>query len=194
MIPVIIAICGKSASGKDTLAKAFIEDGYGFTNIVSDTTRPPRKGERDGIDYNFLSVEEFQEKQKKDKYLETSKFRGWYYGTDKDSACGKINVGVFNMDGIISLLHLVGTKEYKVIPVYIKVGVFTRLVRSVKREHKLSLEMIRRVFADWRDFAEIDIWLQRFPQYIVQKKLKTMQNYHELTQYIVSEYLSDYYK
>ena len=98
------------------------------------------------------------------------------------------------MDGIISLFHLVGTKEYKVIPVYIKVGVFTRLVRSVKREHKLSLEMIRRVFADWRDFADIDIWLQRFPQYIVRKKLKTMQNYHELTQYIVSEYLSDYYK
>ena len=69
MIPVIIAICGKSASGKDTLAKAFIEGGYGFTNIVSDTTRPPRKGERDGIDYNFLSVEKFQKKQKKDMMI-----------------------------------------------------------------------------------------------------------------------------
>lgn len=192
--PVIVAICGKSASGKDTLAKAFQKDGYGFTNIVSDTTRPPRQGEVDGIDYNFIPPREFTERMRQEKYLEFSEFRGWYYGTNKQSVSGGVNIGVFNMDGIVSLLQFSRKDKYTIIPVYLKVNVFTRLYRSIKRERKISLEMIRRVFADWFDFIDADLWLKRFPQYMVVKNLKTMQDYDNLTQHIVDTYLSDYYQ
>lgn len=192
--PVIIAICGKSASGKDTLAKAFQKSGYGFANIVSDTTRPPRQGEVDGINYNFILPREFRERMRQEKYLEFSEFRGWYYGTNKQSVCGEVNIGVFNIDGIVSLLQFSRKDEYTVVPVYLKINVFTRLYRSIKREHKITLEMIRRVFADWFDFIDVDLWLERFPQYMVVKNLKTIRDYDNLTQHIVDTYLSDYYQ
>lgn len=192
--PVIVAICGKSASGKDTLAKAFQKGGYGFTNIVSDTTRPPRQGEVDGINYNFIPPREFTKRMRQEEYLEFSEFRGWYYGTNKQSVSGSVNIGVFNMDGIVSLLQFSRKDEYTIIPVYLKVNVFTRLCRSIKRERKISLEMIRRVLADWFDFIDADLWLECFPQYVVVKNLKTMQDYDNLTQHIVDTYLSDYYQ
>ena len=58
MAKILIPIIGKSASGKDTalkqLYKEFKKD-YDVSVIVSDTTRPPRDGERNGIDYNFIT-------------------------------------------------------------------------------------------------------------------------------------------
>ena len=55
----MLIICGKSASGKDTIKRELISK-HGFKGIVTYTTRPPRKGEQDGVDYHFVSNEEFQ--------------------------------------------------------------------------------------------------------------------------------------
>ena len=64
--PVIIAICGKSATGKDTLA-AWLLSMLKVINvptniIVSDTTRPPRFKEENGVDYYFLTENKFNNK------------------------------------------------------------------------------------------------------------------------------------
>lgn len=58
----IIAIMGKAGSGKDTLLKALLQE-LTFTNIarpiISCTTRPIREGEVDGVDYHYLTREQF---------------------------------------------------------------------------------------------------------------------------------------
>lgn len=78
--PVIIAICGKSATGKTSLAKRLINflinNDYPVNFIISDTTRPLREGEKHGIDYNFIDPYDFQLRKKNQEYLETTQFRG----------------------------------------------------------------------------------------------------------------------
>ena len=65
----ILALFGKSASGKDSIQKWIVSNYPQLTNkIVSCTTRPPRSGEQDGVDYFFLSNEEFA----KSKHFEPS--------------------------------------------------------------------------------------------------------------------------
>ena len=65
----LIIICGKTNSGKSTLKNALLQ--HGFESIVTYTTRSPRPGEINGVDYHFVSEEEF-ENLKKEQLLEWS--------------------------------------------------------------------------------------------------------------------------
>ena len=103
----VIAICGKSASGKDTLLQAMKHNNTDLHEIVSCTTRPPRDYEIDGINYFFLTLEEFAHKDCMGEMLGVSKFREWFYGTSLDGVKETaINIGVFNPTGIYSLMQL----------------------------------------------------------------------------------------
>ncbi len=150
--PIIFAIVGKSASGKDYLAKMLTREIFCVKPIVSWTTRPPREGEVDGEDYCFVSKEEFFAARKEDKFIEWSNFNGWYYGTPHSAVeAGNIYAGVFNLDGLSSLMR--HQDMYDVVPIYMDAPWPVRLKRSVLREHKLTKEMVRRMFADCQDFA-----------------------------------------
>lgn len=168
--PVIIAICGKSASGKDTLAKWLSSMLKAIkipvNNIVSDTTRPPRIYEENGVDYNFLTEIEFHNKINYEKYLEYSCFNGWFYGTDHNAIdYNSINIGVFNIDGISSLAA--HQNEYEIFCVYLKCNIYTRIKRSVEREGQFKKEYFRRAFMDNQDFKYINNTLKRFPNFFV---------------------------
>lgn len=161
MKPTIIAITGPSCAGKDTLMRQLyfefakgdmIERFPHVYYIVSSTTRPPRPGERNNEDYHFIDNKEFLNKIITNQMLEWTEFRGWKYGTDKNSVSNKpdaVNIGVFNLEGIKSLQE---HEEYNLIIIYLLVNWKERLRRSIKREGHLTFEMIRRMFTDWRDF------------------------------------------
>lgn len=168
--PVIVAICGKSATGKDTLAAWLLSMLKAIdipTNIiVSDTTRPPRLNEQSGLDYNFLDENEFHNKINSNQYLEYSNFNGWFYGTDKHAILNdSINIGVFNIDGISSLAMHSG--EFEIICVYLKCNLYQRLKRSINREGCFKLEYLRRAKTDYHDFKKMNKMLIRFPNYFV---------------------------
>jgi guanylate kinase len=75
-----IIIVGHAASGKDYMKKILMEKGYKYD--VSYTTRPPREKEINGIDYHFISDEEFNEKIKNEEFLQWDIFpNGFKYGT-----------------------------------------------------------------------------------------------------------------
>ena len=154
--PVIIALCGKSASGKSTIQKTLAEE-YPVHKIISCTTRPPREGEIDGVDYHFLTEDEFLAGSLNGDFLETAQFRGWYYGTRKQDVNNEISVGVFNPQGLKSLDRF--RNQYLIVPIYIKLPLLERLKRSYRREDKFKKEYFRRAFTDFIDFWKIRKWL-----------------------------------
>lgn len=169
--PTLLAFCGKSATGKDTIAKWLHHQlsGMNIPNriIISDTTRPPRANERDGIDYYFIPEKDFIRGINKNVYLEWSFFRGWYYGTNKAEIDNNmILIGVFNPEGIKSLRERYNRK-FNIIPIYLKNNFLVRLERSWEREGKWRAEFLRRSFVDLFDFLGFKKIIQSFPYHII---------------------------
>lgn len=77
-------LVGKTCSGKTTIANKLI-DLYGFKKIITYTSRPMRKGEKQGIDYHFISDEYFKHCIENDHFAEWKSYDTvegtWYYGT-----------------------------------------------------------------------------------------------------------------
>lgn len=153
---IVIAIFGKSGSGKDTVKKFLLKSIENSQNIISNTTRPARDYEENGIDYYFLPVADFIKKITKKEMLEASLFNNWLYGTSIDSLDkNKINIGVFEPKGIRALLK---KEELLVIPIYLDVTNKERLMRQLNREENPDCaEICRRFFTDEEDFLLEDL-------------------------------------
>jgi len=80
----LFVISGSSGVGKGTVIKAFLSKNPSFKLSVSCTTRAPRDGEIDGINYYFITKEEFLSGIENDEFLEWAEFSGNFYGTRKD--------------------------------------------------------------------------------------------------------------
>ena len=76
----MLVLVGPSASGKTQITMELIKS-YGLKKLVTYTTRTPRVGEIDGIDYHFISVTEFEEKIKNGFFFEYVEYNKNYYGT-----------------------------------------------------------------------------------------------------------------
>ncbi|MGL4847957.1 MAG: guanylate kinase [Clostridium sp.] len=80
---VLLVISGPSGAGKGTICKALLEKRDDLHISVSATTRSPREGEVDGINYHFLTRETFKEKIQNNEFLEYAEVYGNFYGTPK---------------------------------------------------------------------------------------------------------------
>ena len=80
-MPMII-IVGPSASGKTEVAKVLKKD-YDIKKAITHTTRPPRPGERNGVDYYFVNEETFELLKKGDAFVETTQYGDYHYGCSK---------------------------------------------------------------------------------------------------------------
>lgn len=80
---MLLVLSGPSGVGKGTLAKLLLESDPTFTFSVSATTRQPREGERDGVDYSFLTEEAFQAMIAENAFLEHAEVHGHHYGTPR---------------------------------------------------------------------------------------------------------------
>jgi len=80
---ILFIISAPSGSGKTTLCARLVELVDSLYRSISMTTRAPRPGEKDGMDYIFIEKPEFIKRQKKKEFLEWAKFFGEYYGTPK---------------------------------------------------------------------------------------------------------------
>ena len=78
----MIILTGPSASGK-TATCFYLQEHYGIKKVITHTTRPMREGERDGVDYHFVTNEEFDRMVKNGEFIEHVRFNGNQYGTPK---------------------------------------------------------------------------------------------------------------
>ena len=152
----MIAICGKAGAGKDTVMKRVVEALPQLHEIVSCTTRPMREGEVDGVNYHYLTGEQFAEEVMAGEMLEATCFNDWFYGTSYDSLRSDcVNIAVFNPEGIDSVMAHKNNIELVVF--YIEADDKIRLLRQLNREeHPDVHEIIRRFRADETDFADLD--------------------------------------
>ena len=89
---LLIVISGPSGVGKDTLVKEYLKNNDAVLS-VSATSRKIRGKEKDGVDYYFLTKEEFEEKIKNNEFLEYAVYNDCYYGTPRSEIEEKLNTG-----------------------------------------------------------------------------------------------------
>lgn len=156
----IIIFVGKSASGKDTFLNRLIKE-KGYKRVVSHTTRPKRDGEVDGVDYVFVSKEDFLARAEKGEYIEYRSYNTlvagnadtWYYGTHKDEyKAGEKYALVLDLEGAKSFKN-----AYADICKVDIVGIITdddiRKKRAMKRGSFDETEWNRRLADDNKKFT-----------------------------------------
>jgi guanylate kinase len=87
-------ISSPSGGGKTSLVNALIESNTRLETSISHTTRPPRPGEKDGIDYYFVTHEHFLKKINRGIFLEYANVFGYYYGSSRPWIEDKIQQGI----------------------------------------------------------------------------------------------------
>lgn len=165
----IIYIMGKSSAGKDTIYK-ILKEKINAEPYVLYTTRPIRTGEKEGIDYNYLTNEEMEQyfQEENCKVIESRTYNTvygpWIYATILDSQflSGKDLLMTGTLESYNAILSYFKNKEnIKIIPIYIEVEDGIRLERALKREKEQSnpkyVELCRRFIADSQDFSEENI-------------------------------------
>jgi len=90
----LFIVSAPSGAGKTSLLKALIESTPGVEVCVSHTTRPPRPGEKDGVDYHFVSESGFRHILADQGFLEHAEVFGNYYGTARESVESALARGV----------------------------------------------------------------------------------------------------
>lgn len=80
---LLVIISSPSGGGKNSVINALMVDFSGSVRLVTTTTRPMRPGERDGVDYYFISEVDFKKKLKAGDFLEHNNYAGHWYGTDR---------------------------------------------------------------------------------------------------------------
>ena len=154
----ILTIIGKSASGKDTILKelknlvAEVDIFNKFNFVIKNTTRPKRDNEVDGVDYHFITDDEFTDKLlNKNEMVAATSFNNWGYGICKnDLKEDKINVVILSPEELSCFFD---TYDIDIKVVYVKATDKIRLIRSLKREENPDInEIWRRYETDNKQF------------------------------------------
>lgn len=109
---LLIVVSGPSGAGKDTICQKLIKENSNIWMSISMTTRKPRPLEKDGVDYFFVSSEEFENKINDNTFLEYASYNDNYYGTPKDKVEEKLNEGkdvilVIDINGAINIKKII---------------------------------------------------------------------------------------
>ena len=92
-VPLLVLISAPSGAGKTTLAQQILAARPNMKWAVTCTTRPPRPGEQDGVDYYFLTEAQFQKGLRTRKFIEHAKVYGFSYGLLRSEVLKKLRAG-----------------------------------------------------------------------------------------------------
>lgn len=106
---LLLVVSGPSGAGKGTICKEIITRNEDIKLSVSATTRKPREGEVHGVNYFFLSKEEFQKMVDNNEFFEYAKIYDNYYGTPKSAIMESLENG----QDVILEIEMQGSKQVK---------------------------------------------------------------------------------
>lgn len=144
----LFVISGSSGVGKGTVIKAFLNKHSDFKLSISCTTRNMREGEVEGVNYFFLTKEEFDTYKDNNEFLEWAEFSGNYYGTKKDF----VNNCLENGENLILEIDTKGALNVKkimpeAILIFIAPPSFEELEHRLRGRHTETEEAIQKRLA-----------------------------------------------
>lgn len=149
---MIIVLLGESASGKSTIEK-IISNKYNYEKTISYTTRPIRSGEKNGVDYHYISNDDFLAMAHTDKFAEVGLYNGWLYGTTKEQYLEDNIVCVLTPHGMRQIKRNLDSKNMRCF--YIKTDRSKRLIKALERGDNVD-EAIRRNQSDVGQYDGIE--------------------------------------
>lgn len=165
--PLLILISAPSGGGKTTLCRQLLRARPNLVRAVTCTTRPPRKGERKGVDYYFLTAEDFLRRVQAGHFLEHATVYGHSYGLLKSELLGKLRAGrdvLLNVDvqGAATLREKAKDEpelRRALVTIFLTPTSLPEIERRLRRRGADSPEVIRKrvamarqEIAQWRNF------------------------------------------
>ncbi|MBR6948840.1 MAG: guanylate kinase [Bacilli bacterium] len=154
----LIVISGPSGAGKDSVVKELMEkDSTTRWVSVSATSRAPREGEQEGVDYYYLSKDEFENKINEGFFIEYTNYAGNYYGTPKKYIKEKLDSGI----DVILIIEIEGASNIKkLVPealmIFIMPPSLKELVKRLKkRGTETNEKIIRRFHTAYKEINEV---------------------------------------
>ncbi len=143
----LVAIVGPSGSGKGTLMRRARSRYPDIIFPISCTTRSARPGEVDGVDYYFLTKEEFERRIQAGEFIEHALFGENYYGTEKAEiepslAAGALILREFEVQGTRILRDLLPPEEFSTI--YIDAGPWEDMARRIRERAPITDEELEK--------------------------------------------------
>lgn len=146
----MIVLVGKSASGKTEVAKE-LASLYGTKKAITHTTRAMREGERQDVDYHFVSEEQFLQLKKENAFVETTEYNGRHYGCSKKEIADDKCV-VVDPNGLKAFQSL---HDPSVITFYLEAKPETRERRMAERGDK-PMDIQQRLTNDEQTFQGVE--------------------------------------
>lgn len=139
---MLVILSGVSGAGKDTIKKELIKRMDDVISLPSFTSRNPRPGEEEGVQYHFITKEEFEERIKNNEFYEYDLHHDNYYGTSRKLmnekiASGKIIVKDIEVNGTENLMRLL-KDETTLVTIFLKVEREELRKRLIERGDNLS--------------------------------------------------------
>lgn len=172
---MILAFSGLSGSGKSTIAK-MISEKLEIPTIVTCTTRPMRPGEIDGIDYHFLSDDEFsKENMVAEEHFNVAGGDVWKYGIKEKDISENDCIVVLTPKGIEDIRN----SNHDIVDIMITVDDTTRKDRILKRNDNQSKEEIER-----RDLEDKIIFESYTPNLVVSNNFSVDRTVNSIINFI----------
>ena len=147
----MLILIGASASGKTEVAKLLAKK-YNITKIVTYTTRKPRINEVDGVDYNFVTLDEFARLIESDFFVETTYYNSNYYGTAKKDILDDKCI-ILDPNGLKSFLKL---NNKRIVSIFLSSQEEIRYERMLKRNDSIE-DAKKRIVSDRIAFNDANL-------------------------------------
>jgi guanylate kinase len=144
---LLLVVSAPSATGKTTVVEQLVQVLPGLRMSRSYTSRPARPGEEDGLDYNFISREAFEQLIAREAFLEWADVFGHYYGTGKDETVSRLAAG----EDLVLVIDVNGARQVRervpeTVAVFMLPPSFEILEQRLRKRSKdPEAEMLRRL-------------------------------------------------